>query len=220
MITIKRLRTWSSLKIHLLERFQPSVPSAKAQLKSRRQQTGESLLSYYDDIIDLCTQVDSSMPLHVIVDYLLDGVRDDLKIHLERRLQILSDTIAPATFLTIARVEDELHTLNSLAMPSFSFPQPYFNHVTAATHTPMAADVHLNDVYYSSNGQDATTTGTTSLSHSFHHRTDTSNQRFRPCLLCNKSNHRTIDCHRKRSNECFNCGHPAHMIRNCPHVFQ
>jgi hypothetical protein len=92
------LRTWSSLKIHLLERFQPSVSSANAQLKSRRQQADESLLSYYDDIIDLCKQADSSMPLYMIVDYLLDGVRDDLKIHIERRLQTFSDTMAPATF--------------------------------------------------------------------------------------------------------------------------
>jgi hypothetical protein len=75
--------------------------------------------------------------------------------------------------LTIARAEDESHRGNSLAVPSFSFPQPYFNHVTAATHTPMAADVCLNDVYYLSNGQDAATTGTSSLSRSFHHRTDT-----------------------------------------------
>jgi hypothetical protein len=84
----------------------------------------------------------------------------------------------------------------------------------------MAADVRLSDVYYPSNGQDPATTGTSSLSRSFHHRTDTSIQRFRPCLICNKSNHRTIDCRRKRSNGCFKYGHQTHMIRNRPQVSQ
>ncbi|CAF4184418.1 unnamed protein product, partial [Rotaria magnacalcarata] len=74
------LRSWRELKQHLLERFKPSLSTAKTQLKERKQQAGQTLIAYYDDIIDLCKQVDNNMPLHMIVDYLQDGLRHELKI--------------------------------------------------------------------------------------------------------------------------------------------
>ena len=80
------LRTWPLLKANLLERFQPSISVAKTHLKTRRQQPDESLSTFYDDIIELCKQVDKDMPIYMIVDYLQDGVRDDLKVHIKRRM--------------------------------------------------------------------------------------------------------------------------------------
>jgi hypothetical protein len=97
------LTSWSSLKTHLLERFKPSLSAVKTQLKERKQQSGETLLAYYDDVIDLCKQVDSEMPLHMIVDYLQDGLREELKIQVKCHMKTLNIELTPAIFLKIAR---------------------------------------------------------------------------------------------------------------------
>ena len=121
------LRDWVSLRAHLLERFKPSSSALKTQLKARRQQPGETLLAFYDDVIDLCQQVDSKMPLHLIIDFLQDGVRDDLRIHIKRRLKTLSDPITPSIFLKIARDEEELQKESFSTATSSNFtPPPIF----------------------------------------------------------------------------------------------
>ena len=50
-------------------------------------------------------------------------------------------------------------------------------------------------------------------------RTENS-RRFDPCLICQRTSHRTIDCHYKQPNGCFKCGQPDHQVRDCPTVFQ
>ncbi|CAF3490665.1 unnamed protein product, partial [Rotaria socialis] len=120
------LRSWRELKQHLLERFKPSLSTAKTQLKERKQQAGETLIAYYDDIIDLCKQVDNNVPLHMIADYLQDGLRQELKIHAKRQVKALNDEPTPAIFLKISRDEEELqHGISSEQQPSITPPQPY-----------------------------------------------------------------------------------------------
>jgi hypothetical protein len=36
---------------------------------------------------------------------------------------------------------------------------------------------------------------------------DASTRQFKPCFICRRNNHRTIDCYNKKSNGCFKCGH-------------
>ena len=214
------LNSWSLLKTNLLARFKPSLSAAKTQLKDRRQQPGESLLVYYDDVIDLCKQVDADMPLHMIVDYLQDGVRDELKIHIKRRMKTLTDTPSPAQFLTIARDEDELQQeLSHQQSPIINTAQPYFAHITAATST---SNTRTN---YSNNGlsyanQSSQLTHTLKPSSSATSRSATSQNLFRPCLICNRSNHRTINCYYKQPSGCFKCGASDHVVHKCPQVFQ
>ncbi|CAF1684163.1 unnamed protein product [Rotaria magnacalcarata] len=97
------------LKHDLLDRFKRSRSTPKTQLKECKQQPGETLIAYYDDIRDLCKQVDTNIPLHMIVDYLQDGLRHELKIHVERQLKALNDEHTPAMFSKIACDEEELH---------------------------------------------------------------------------------------------------------------
>ncbi|CAF2126269.1 unnamed protein product [Rotaria magnacalcarata] len=99
----------SELKHDLLDRFKQSRSTPKTQLKECKQQPGETLIAYYDDIRDLCKQVDTNIPLHMIVDYLQDGLRHELKIHVERQLKALNDEHTPAMFSKIACDEEELH---------------------------------------------------------------------------------------------------------------
>jgi len=214
------LDSWSLLKTNLFARFKPSLSVAKTQLKERRQQPGESLLEYYDDVIDLCKQVDSTMPLHMIVDYLQDGVRNELKIHIKRRLKALPDAPSPAQFLTIARDEDELQQeLLQYQSSTITTAQPYFAHITAATGTSNAR-INNSSTGSSYAGLSSYSTRTINPSISSPSRSTTSQNQFRPCLICNRSNHRTINCYFKHPSGCYKCGASDHVVHNCPQVFQ
>ena len=208
------LHDWPSLRTHLLERFKPSSSALKTQLKARRQQPGETLLTFYDDIIDLCQQVDSNMPLHLIIDFLQDGVRDDLKIHIKRRLRTLPDPITPAAFLRIARDEEELQKESFSNTASSSFTQPYFPQINATTRTSSSTSPRF------ARFESPAVQSSSFTPHPSRTRFSAAAQSFRPCLICHKSNHRTIDCYQKKSTGCFKCGDSQHTVRNCPQVFQ
>ncbi|CAF4400592.1 unnamed protein product [Rotaria magnacalcarata] len=116
----KTSRSWRELKQHLLDRFKQSRSTPTTQLKERKQQPGETLIAYYDDILDLCKQVDNNIPLNIIVDYLQDGLRHELKIHIKRQLKALNDEPTPAMFSKIACDEEELHITTPTVLPNKS----------------------------------------------------------------------------------------------------
>ena len=214
------LKSWQDLKQYLLERFKPSLSATKTRLKERKQQPGESLNAYYDDIIDLCKQIDPNMPLHTIVDYLQDGIRHNLKIHVKRRLKTLNDEPSPVIFLKIARNEKELlNEILSETPQSIIPPHPQFAHITAITqkqqmssghslHSQIPKSTHSNDYTHILN-----------RSRTYHARSTQPNQ-FYPCLICQRSNHRTIDCYHKQPRGCYKCGNYNHNMRARPQVFQ
>ena len=216
------LTTWASLKSNLLGRFQPSASAATSQLKTRRQQPGESLLVYYDSIIDLCQQVDTNMPLYMVVSYLLDGVRDDLKIHIKRCMKPLRTAITPAQFLQIARDEEELQNETSADTLSFFPSSPFSPHATATTHetTTQSNYQSVNRAYARPTHQSSRQpTSTRPIYHSSAQQSMQLRTSFRPCLICTGTDHRTIDCPRKHPTGCFKCGDQHHFIRYCPQVF-
>jgi hypothetical protein len=215
------LNSWSSLKTHLLERFKPSLSAAKTQLKERKQQPGETLLAYYDDVVDLCKQVDSEMPLHMIVDYLQDGLREELKIHVKRHMRTLNVELTPAIFLKTARNEEELQQeISSTHQTSIVSSQPYFARLTAATSKPVTPHQNPIRTPSTSNVQPRRSTIYPRSSPSYHPRPLMSPNQYYPCLICNQSNHRTIDCHFKQPTGCYKCGIHGHNVRSCPQVFQ
>ena len=109
------------------------MSAAKTQLKERKQVSGETLLAYYD----------------MIVDYLKHGIRNKLKLHVKRRLKMLNDELTPALFLKIARDEEKLQNEVSSETQRSVIPlQPYFFHITTATGKPLhkpETSIHLKN---------------------------------------------------------------------------
>ncbi|CAF3521332.1 unnamed protein product [Rotaria socialis] len=46
-------------------------------------------------------------------------------------------------------------------------------------------------------------------------RQQTLQNKFSKCKICNRTNHRTIDCFHKCTTGCFKCGQTNHIIRDC-----
>lgn len=209
------LSDWPSLRTHLLEHFQPSTSALKAQLKVRRQQPGEPLLTFYADVTDLCQQIDPDMPLHMIIDYLEDGVRDDLKVHIKRRLKTVSGPITPSLFFQIARDEEELLKDTFHPVASSLFTPPYFPHVNIATQTSTGTPRALT----AASPRFAAPVASSYTPRPSHGQRYPLVQSFRSCLICHKSSHRTINCYQKQPTGCFKCGDLHHIVRHCPQVF-
>jgi hypothetical protein len=117
-----------------LARFQPSLSVTKTRSTNCRQQPGEPLSTFYDAIIELCKQVDRQMPMYMIVDYLLGGVRNDLRIHAKHHLSSITEPLTTGLFLSISRAEDVVQNELSLMQPPSSFSRPNFKQVIAATY--------------------------------------------------------------------------------------
>ena len=196
------LQSWRDLKHHLLERFKPSLSTAKMQLKEWKQQPSEPLITYDDGIIELCKQVNKNMHLNVCIDYLKDGLRQELKIHVERQLKTFNNTPASAMSLKIARDEEELQNEFSVeGQTTVSPPQPYFSQCVSVTGK-------------SSNIFDTPTDGHKFLPRRLrNHRTRSSTpyQQYCSCLVNNRSNHRTVDRYNKKPNSCYKSGDLNHL---------
>ncbi|CAF1688053.1 unnamed protein product [Adineta ricciae] len=160
------------------------------------------------------------MLLHMIVDYLQDGVRDALKIHIKRRMKTLPDTPSPVQFLTIACDEEELQQeLLPSEASTITAVQPYFPHFTTATNTfTLRPDYSPRHSY--SNNQSSYSTHPINPSTSSSSRSGFSQNQFSPCLICNRSTHRTINCYYKYSSGCYKCDASDHVVHEYPQVFQ
>jgi hypothetical protein len=44
-------------------------------------------------------------------------------------------------------------------------------------------------------------------------------RQYNPCSICQRTNHRTIDCYYKKVNGCYKCGQSDHQVRDCQEVF-
>lgn len=237
------LTEWTSLKSALLERFTQSDSSSRAfeQLKERKQKSDETITSYYDDIIKLCRDYDPSMSHRMKVSWLENGIKDSLKIPIKRQMKLLAEeerTIQ--AFLKIAKDEQELQHNSSPDTETTSAHIPYFTNAVSTTQPPAenstsrsttTAKYHWDRSNQRSRLQRSPTYQPTTANRSYEphrHRPQHTNssygsrrntRKFTPCIICQRENHRTIDCHQKQSNGCYKCGQSDHRIRDCPEVF-
>ena len=205
------------------------------QLKRRQQKQDESITVYFDDIVDLCQEIDPTMSDLMIIQHLMSGLHRDFKKELSRR----QSTIFTLTdFLKHAKIEQDLFDTfdksRKLSLESQSSCENNSSEVppvTTAVEPKHQQFQHKNYTFkqstankWNSNSQAQryTTDPTNTQRHqqlSFRNTPSNSNTKRTPyplsnCKVCGRTNHRTIDCVYKRTNGCFNCGR-NHAVRDC-----
>jgi len=118
---------WSDFEIEFRNRYFSTTISNKKfeQLKQRQQKPDETITNYYDDIINLCREVDPLMSDSMIIQHLISGLNPDFRKELSRRE---SATNTLKEFLKHAKIAQELHdTFEKFRTSSINSQQPYFD---------------------------------------------------------------------------------------------
>jgi len=262
------LTHWEDLKTALLERFEISSSSSKTfdQLKERKQKPDETITSYYDDIIRLCREYDSSMSQKMMISWLENGIKDSLKIQVKRQMKLLSESARTTqAFLKIAKDEQELQEENCSELEP---AQPYLPYITNTVSTtlkqtqnkfedvpkpsyspprngtyrqdkqyipsskflkPLMSESYTRDLTYRQRSIPQQQRSFHSFSNNTqqgqpnHNKSSDAfkqkNSQFNPCSICQRINHRMIDCYYKKPHGCYKCGQSDHRLRDCPQVF-
>lgn len=109
------------------------------------------------------------------------------------------------------------HTFNKTHSKNQQYPaiQPTASDSTFSHAKPQASSTWSRPQYSNQNNQRTRTNGKATQDVRTQH-----SRQYDPCLICQQTSHRTIDCHHKQPNGCFKCGQPSHQVRDCPTVFQ
>ncbi|CAF4751811.1 unnamed protein product, partial [Rotaria sp. Silwood2] len=95
-------------------------------LKQRKQLHDEPVTSYFDDVVNLCREIDPAMSEQIIIQHLMSGVNPDFKKELSRRESSMNTS---NEFLKYVKIEQDLYdTFEKSRNVSLKSPQPYYNH--------------------------------------------------------------------------------------------
>ncbi|CAF5033360.1 unnamed protein product, partial [Rotaria sp. Silwood1] len=245
------LTKWENLKPALLERFTTSDSTSKIfeQLKERKQKSDETITSYYDAVIKLCREYDSSMSQKMMISWLGNGIKDSLKTQIKRQMKLLPESARTIqAFLKIAKDEQELQEEDSSELQTTQSYLPYITNtvstiaqqtrnnserIPTSTYSPSRhttykqyapsfkpldslkpqqknysstsrpspilhkREPHYSSINNSSRRQDANIKPYSPTQH---------DSQRRPCDVCQRINHRTIDCYYKKPYGCFKSG--------------
>ncbi|CAF1553895.1 unnamed protein product [Didymodactylos carnosus] len=84
-----KVTSWEKLQEEMIKRFKRTTSSIKLELRERKQHADESVTKYYDDIIRLCDEIDWEMSNSTIIDYLEEGLREDLQAQVMLQMSML-----------------------------------------------------------------------------------------------------------------------------------
>ncbi|CAM4973462.1 unnamed protein product, partial [Rotaria socialis] len=219
------LAQWENLKPALLERFSTSDSSLKIfeQLKERKQKLDETISSYHDAVIKLCREYDSSMSQKMMISWLQNGIKDSLKTQIKRQMKLLPESARTTqAFLKIAKDEQELQDDS----PEQETTQPYMPYITNTVSTTLQDKRNTSEKNFNSINIDFKCRNLTSrprpilrrqephnLPTNYSQRNQESNVKSysstqhdsqrRPCSICQRISHRTMDCYYKKPYGCF-----------------
>ncbi|CAF4803070.1 unnamed protein product, partial [Rotaria socialis] len=219
------LAQWENLKPALLERFTTSDSSLKIfeQLKERKQKLDETISSYHDAVIKLCREYDSSMSQKMMISWLQNGIKDSLKTQIKRQMKLLPESARTTqAFLKIAKDEQELQDDS----PEQETTQPYMPYITNTVSTTLQDKRNTSEKNFNSINIDFKCRNLTSrprpilrrqephnLPTNYSQRNQESNVKSysstqhdsqrRPCSICQRISHRTMDCYYKKPYGCF-----------------
>jgi len=236
---------WSDFETAFRNRYFPATIISKKfdKLKQRKQLHDESIVSYYDDIVNLCQEIDSNMSEHHVIQHLMSGLNPKFKKELFRRessIKTLNE------FLKYAKLEQDLHDiyekdyqsssestqvyplLDHTSTPSLTamikqsrqyyYQKKHTNRYPNYTSTQSSAPKRNSTVQRENRTSIAdkqTRNNTQQTSFRKQIYTQSTNQnRSNNCKICGRLNHRTNDCFHKRTTGCYNCGQ-HHNVRDC-----
>ena len=99
-----RILDWSTFNTELLKAYKPALNVALFKLEQRFQTTNESVMEYYYDKMQLCSQADPTMSSTMTIHHLMKGLKHTLIPHVFRRRPL-----TPADFLSAAQDEEKIH---------------------------------------------------------------------------------------------------------------
>ncbi|CAF1327080.1 unnamed protein product [Rotaria sordida] len=221
-------KKWSDFETAFRNRYFSTTSTHKKfdTLKQRKQLPDEPITSFFDDIINLCREIDSNMSEKIIIQYLMSGINSDFRKELLRHESSINTL---NEFLKYAKIEQDLHdTFGSLSLDS---QQRHFNHNHPSIPSLTAA-VNQPKQYYNTMKYNNPVSHSTQLQSSVSQRNSIptlgnrtfmapdrkqirnyppqsisqkklstsqplSQHQFNDCKVCGRNNHRTLDCYYK-----------------------
>ena len=213
------------------------------RLKQRKPLPDELVTSYIDDVVNLCREVDPNMSEQIIIQHLMSGLNSYLKKEISRRESCMNTLDEFSKYAKIEQdLYDTFEKYHELSFesnkPSFPYRQSqipslaivtrrtnqYYSHAKQGDPpNPLlqqSSVIQRNPIRTSK--FPSTTPNKSIRNHlpsiTFKRKQNdnlsSSQQKFNPCKICGRTNHRAIHCFYKRTTGCFNCGQ-NHIVRNC-----
>ncbi|CAF2776166.1 unnamed protein product [Rotaria sp. Silwood2] len=213
-------------------------------LKQRKQLHDEPVTSYFDDVVNLCNEIDPTMSEQIIIQHLISGINPNFKKELSRRESSINTL---NEFLKYAKIEQDLYntfeksnqlsiehkspntTINHQQVPSFTAminrPKQYYNYKKRNDYSyPLSSQssvfqqnsIRQPESWPTSIYKTPIPLNSPQQTYNKKHINNqyTSRQQFNNCKICGRTNHRTIDCFYKHTTGCYNCGQ-NHNVRDC-----
>ena len=147
-------KKWSDFESAFRNRYFSTMMVHKKfdKLKQRKQLHDEPVASYFDDIINLCQEIDSNMSEHIIIQHLMSGLNPDFKKELSRRESSMNTL---DEFLKYAKIEEDLYdTFEKSRQQSLVEPyQPNYDSIRSSIPS-LTATIKQPQQYYRNMTQD------------------------------------------------------------------
>jgi hypothetical protein len=230
---------WRSAEKSLRNRFKPFISDSQLMQEffQLRQEENQSITSFYENVIRKYRKARTLITEQQVITVLQTGVKHSLKEYLIRNEQ---DITKPEEWLTFAREEEYIQQRiqqQRHVSPQASKNKPYFDSfLPTATvqykpldnqrpgHHAHKPQHHYQSKPYAGGNYQAYQQQTRNPSAVQRRQITPEHATRKPnsCLICNRSNHRTMECYHKKENGCFKCGQSTHRVRHCPqrHFFE
>jgi hypothetical protein len=138
-------KKWSEFETAFRNRYFSTTIIHKKfdKLKQRKQLQDESVTSYYDDVVNLCREIDANMSDQMIIQHLMSGINPDFRKELSRHEAAMKTL---KEFLKYVKIEQDLYdtfeksrnlSLETQQQQSyFDFNQPTIPSLTAMIKQP------------------------------------------------------------------------------------